>query len=376
MATAPEIRKANKRHTFHYIYSHRECSKQELASALGHSMPTVNQNIKELLQEGLIQIGGHFESSGGRKPAILQFVADARVSIGVEILEDYVFIALLDLYGTVLQSALLEHAYSNEASYFEKIGAFIREFSNSITYPPDRILGTTVSVQGITDTEHSTVVYGRILNNDGFTAEMLSRYIGKPCQIIHDSEAAAFAESFHRPGLRDSCYIFLNKYMGSASILNGSIYRGIHGRGQLVEHMKIVPSGKRCYCGKQGCAECYISANSLQNASGENAAIFFEKLRSGCVEEAKIWENYLDYLSDTLYNVQMVMDVDIIIGGKLRHFMNNDDLARLRSKIDDISSFAISDRTISLEHVADHSAAHGAALYLINRFLTSYEQSI
>ena len=68
MAVTPEIRKLNKRNTYLYIYRHKECSKQELASSVGQSLPTVNQNLNELLEDGFVRVAGHYKSTGGRKP--------------------------------------------------------------------------------------------------------------------------------------------------------------------------------------------------------------------------------------------------------------------------------------------------------------------
>lgn len=40
--------------------------------------------------------------------------------------------------------------------------------------------------------------------------------------------------------------------------------------------MTLVPGGHDCYCGRQGCAECYCSLNSLLGDS-DNLEEFFEK---------------------------------------------------------------------------------------------------
>lgn len=374
MASTPEIRKENKRVTYHYIYQRKECSKQELAHSLGQSLPTVNQNLKELIEEGMVRTAGLYESTGGRKAAVLQCVADARVSVGVEILHEHVVAVLLDLYGTILSCARLEEKYTNEETYFRRIGQFIADFVDGTGYPDEKLLGIMVAVQGIPDYEHHKMLYGRILNNWGLSSDMLGSYIGRSCLLIHDSESAAFAESFHRPDLRDSCYVFLNNYLGSASIIQGKLYRGNHGRGQLLEHMKLMRGGRKCYCGQYGCAESYCSAYGLKKMSGMQTEDFFEKLRKDDPEAATVWDEYLDYLALLLHNVLMVMDVDIIIGGLLRRYMCDADLLTLKEKIRTQSDFNISDRSIAFEYVTDYPAAQGAALYLIQHFMDEYER--
>lgn len=373
MAATPEIRRLNKRNTYRYIYQQKECSKQELAYALGQSLPTVSQNLKELLEEGMVHTDGLYESTGGRKAAVLRCTTDARVAVGVEILQEHVVAVLLNLYGETLSCAKLEEKYSNEEVYLHKMSRFIAEFVNGTGYPKEKLLGIVVAVQGIPDYDHRKMVYGRILNNWSISADVLEAYIGYPCILMHDSESAAFAESFHRPNLRDSSYVFLNHYLGSASIIQGNIYRGNHGRGQLLEHMKLVKGGRKCYCGQYGCAEGYCSAYGLEKMSGLDIGVFFERLRKGNPEAAAVWDAYLDYLALLLHNVLMVMDVDIIIGGLLRQFMREEDLLILKEKIRTQSDFNISDRSIGFEYVTDYPAAQGAALYLIRRFLDEYE---
>lgn len=372
MATSPAIRKANKRNTYRYIYDHKETSKKEIAYALGQSMPTVKQNLSELEAEGLIHVSGLYESTGGRKAMVLQCTADARVAAGVEILSEHVVVVILDLYGNVLSEAKLEEPYRNETDYFVKIGNFISDHI-AACYPENQFLGLAVATQGITSYDHKRMIYGRILDNSNVTAAQLESYIGRPCILVHDSEAAAFAESFHRPNLRDSNYIFLNKNLGSASIINGAVYRGNHGRGQLVEHMKLVRNGRKCYCGQRGCSECYCSANALNRLAGVPIEEFFHMLRQGSPEMISVWDEYLEDLSLLLYNVFMTMDVEIIIGGLLRKYMVEQDLIEIKSRIRRQSDFDISDHSISLEYITDHPAAQGAALFLIRQFLDDFE---
>ncbi|MCI8275681.1 MAG: ROK family transcriptional regulator [Lachnospiraceae bacterium] len=373
MAVTPEIRKLNKRNTYLYIYRHKECSKQELASSVGQSLPTVNQNLNELFEDGFVRVAGHYKSTGGRKPMVLQCTPEARVAVGVQILAEQATAVLLDLYGEVLACEILREPYSNEEAYFKKAGRFIANFVDSAGYSESKLLGIAVATQGVADYDHKKLVYGRILNNYGLSADQFSTYIGKPCILMHDSETAAFAESFHRPNLRDSSYIFLNDYLGSASIIGGNLYRGNHGRGQLLEHVKLVRGGRKCYCGQSGCAESYCGAYGLRKLSGLSTDEFFRRLRSQDTRIQNMWDEYLDHLALLLHNVLMTMDVDIILGGLLRKYMVPGDLKIIEEKIRLQTDFDIPEQTITLEYITDYPAARGAALYLVRDFLDNFE---
>ena len=69
VATTMELKQVNRGKVFSYIYQERETSKQAIAQELGMSMPTVTQNVNYLLENGLVEKRGQYESTGGRKAA-------------------------------------------------------------------------------------------------------------------------------------------------------------------------------------------------------------------------------------------------------------------------------------------------------------------
>ena len=66
---------------YHTLYDAQEfCSKQVLAVKCGISMPTLYQNLNELMEEGLVQYSGEEKSTGGRKAQGLDIIPDARLA--------------------------------------------------------------------------------------------------------------------------------------------------------------------------------------------------------------------------------------------------------------------------------------------------------
>ena len=64
-----EVRKANRNRIYRYIHQKKQVSKQEIAHALRMSLPTVTQNLKDLMDQSLVTEAGMLESTGGRKAA-------------------------------------------------------------------------------------------------------------------------------------------------------------------------------------------------------------------------------------------------------------------------------------------------------------------
>ena len=64
-----ERRRKTRNRVFRYIYNADEpVSKQAMALELNLSLPTIHQNISELLDAGLIKAGETQRSTGGRPP--------------------------------------------------------------------------------------------------------------------------------------------------------------------------------------------------------------------------------------------------------------------------------------------------------------------
>ena len=71
---------------YHYLYhSPTPRSKQDIARDLNLSLPTVYQNITELLDAGLIEYAGSTPSAGGRPAMQLRITPGARCAIGISV---------------------------------------------------------------------------------------------------------------------------------------------------------------------------------------------------------------------------------------------------------------------------------------------------
>ena len=75
----------NKSQIAKYINMKGETSKPEIASELGISMPTVLQNVKELIQFGIVAEAGKYESTRGRKASVLSISANLKNAVGIDI---------------------------------------------------------------------------------------------------------------------------------------------------------------------------------------------------------------------------------------------------------------------------------------------------
>ena len=366
------VKKINRSKVYQYIYRKKTTSKRQIVQDLQMGLSTVSQNLNLLEQDGLIEKNGYFESTGGRKANAIQIVSDFRISIGMGILKNMFHITAVDLYGNALYTNTIPFPYSNTPDYYKQVTDKIKEFIATNQYDEEKILGVSIATQGITSPDHSTVLYGNIMNNTGMILEDFSRYLPYPCYLEHDSKSAAFLELWKHPELDSAVVFLLNRNLGGAIITNHQIHQGSSMHSGTIEHICINPDGPLCYCGNRGCLETYCSANALEQAAGMNIKDFFSLLREKKSPQlTQIWKDYLHHLAFAMKNLNLIIDAPIIISGYLAPYFLEDDIAYLTKHINVSSPFALNKEHIFVGTNGQYTPAIGAALFYVNQFIHS-----
>ena len=364
------VKKINRSKVYQYIYRKKITSKLQIVQDLQMGLSTVSQNLNLLEQDGLIEKNGYFKSTGGRKANAIQIVSDFRISIGIGILKNMFHITAVDLYGNALYTNTIPFPYSNTPDYYKQVTDKIKEFIATNQYDEEKILGVSIATQGITSPDHSTVLYGNIMNNTGMILEDFSRYLPYPCYLEHDSKSAAFLELWKHPELDSAVVFLLNRNLGGAIITNHQIHQGSSMHSGTIEHICINPDGPLCYCGNRGCLETYCSANALEQAAGMNIKDFFSLLREKKSPQlTQIWKDYLHHLAFALKNLNLIIDAPIIISGYLAPYFLEDDIANLTKHINVSSPFALNKEHIFVGTNGQYTPAIGAALFYVNQFI-------
>lgn len=364
------VKKINRSKVYQYIYRKKITSKLQIVQDLQMGLSTVSQNLNLLEQDGLIEKNGYFESTGGRKANAIQIVSDFRISIGIGILKNMFHITAVDLYGNTLYTNTIPFPYSNTPDYYKQVTDKIKEFIATNQYDEEKILGVSIATQGITSPDHSTVLYGNIMNNTGMILEDFSRYLPYPCYLEHDSKSAAFLELWKHPELDSAVVFLLNRNLGGAIITNHQIHQGSSMHSGTIEHICINPDGPLCYCGNRGCLETYCSANALEQAAGMNIKDFFSLLREKKSPQlTQIWKDYLHHLTFAMKNINLIIDAPIIISGYLAPYFLEDDIAYLTKHINVSSPFALNKEHIFVGTNGQYTPAIGAALFYVNQFI-------
>ncbi|MDO5784763.1 MAG: ROK family transcriptional regulator [Eubacteriales bacterium] len=365
-----DIRKKNYSDVYHFIYREKRSSKQQIATALQMSLPTVTQHLTALNDAGLIEKNGLISSNIGRKAAAYMIKPTAKAAVGVEILTKQVTIVVLDLYGQVITRTKLPIAFTQEEAYFDLLAKSIQGQLDACHIQPEQVLGVGFGLQGLVSEDGCEMLYGKILDCTGLHVDRFQAHLAYPCRLIHDSECAAALELWHSPDLTDALYLSLGSHFGGAVISDGQIKTGRTGRTGTFEHMTLIDGGKTCYCGKQGCVECYCSASALLEED-ETLEQFFEAVRQNNRTHTARWTEYLNFLAMALNNLHMVLDSWIILGGHIAPFLTDTDLEQLFSLIQERTAFPENENFLRLGVQEKDVVAIGAAIPFVQEYLSS-----
>ena len=124
----------------------------ELSQRLALSWPTILQNVKELVELGLVQEVGQYESTGGRKAKAYAPVREARLAIGLDLTGNHVSVVLVDLSGQVVRYQRKSRPFSLDGAYLQGLGELVQSVMGDAP-AGEAILGVGISLPGIVDSE-------------------------------------------------------------------------------------------------------------------------------------------------------------------------------------------------------------------------------
>jgi predicted NBD/HSP70 family sugar kinase len=334
----PQITLSLKDSILRLIWREHKISRAEISRQLDLSRSTVTEIIKDLLPTGLVAEVGSGESSGGRKPIMLQFQDDAKVILGIDIGATHVSVAMTNLRGKLLLWKEKDYPVrENPEGTHNLIDELCNECFSTLRQGSKMLLSIGVSVPSPVDPIRPEYLSETIIpawhGKSGL--ERLREKYHVPVYLDNDANLGALAEHWWGAGknVNDLIFIKISSGVGAGYIFGGKLYRGSKGIAGEMSHMPIDPNGRLCGCGLRGCLATVISAWALKERietlsnlypgspllNGrpsildiENAALDNDPLAIQIVSEATT------FLTNAITSLVNLLNPDmIIIGGSL-----------------------------------------------------------
>lgn len=365
-----EVKRQNKIAVYRQVLRVGRITKPELSAQLRLSLPTVGQIITELMEAGLVAEDGAAESLGGRRALYYVPVLD-KLALGVDITQNHVSLALVDLSGQVVAHKRTKLVFANEPGYNDRVNAQIHSFLEENRIDPACLIGIGCSMPGIVSADRKSLRISHILK---VTPEKpFSFQPDMPCQMLcfNDADAACMVECYTQNGLETFAFLSLSNTVGGALVVNRNITRGLMGRCGELGHVCIDPGpqARMCYCGKRGHFDAYGSAKLLAEKVDNTLETFFSRVEQGDPEMVRTLDEYLDNLSILVENIVMFLDMPVVIGGYVGSFLPPY-LDRLKEKValrDNLEFSSVGH--IRLCRMKIEAAAVGCGLYFTEQFI-------
>lgn len=237
----------------------------------------------------------------------------------------------IDLGGTKIEGACLDdklqviqrkriptnqqngyHSIVNSiVSLVEELTKNISNYTIGICTP-----GAISKKTGLIKNSNTQCLIGMPLKDD------LQKSLNRKIAMDNDANCFAMAEATMgaATGYNVVFGVIIGTGVGGGIIINGKTHRGRTYIAGEWGHHTLHQNGNRCYCGRFGCVETYISGPALEKrwteltAKSEPLPNIIKDLNSA---EAQQWKNeFLDNFGTSLANVIDILDPDaIVLGG-------------------------------------------------------------
>ena len=363
------IKRLNRNRIYKYILERDHVSIADIARDLLISLPTATQHIQALLKDGLLIEKGLCESTGGRRPKAYACNPVARVGCGINITHSSVDIVIVDLLGNLVDHNVLSVNGIVNRETMWNIREILLDMLRRKAFPESAVIGVGISLPAIIDasnTIHETAFDAPLPGN---FQENLQEALPFQLNYINDASSGGYAEFWHCKEENNIFFLSLSNSVGGAVRIHGQVYDGDDFRSAEIGHVTIVPNGRRCHCGQRGCANTYCSSNNLRQAADGSLSQFFQNLEAKDPHSVEVWDSYTDYLVNTINNIRLLYDCDVIIGGSVGRYIPKY-IPELKRRLAGRDSFNRAPNFIKVSKYDSESSAVGAALKFIDKFIS------
>ena len=310
---------------------------------------------------------------------------EGKLYLGIDYGGNAVKMGLVDAYGNLSGRASRATTTLLDKVDCRAFAATIGDFVHGLGIYSSELGGVGLAIPGIVN--HGTYMTPNVRADWPLLLKCLEQALSKSSiAVLNDANAAALGELWMGAGenARSVLLVTLGSGVGSGLILEGQVISGGSGAAGEVGHMTVVPGGRPCKCGREGCMERYASARGIVQSfleAGESgqfdpsqfsehvpvndtdALAVFEAAREGDPRAAYALGDMADKLGFALAQVACVVDPDVIllgggIAGGARYYLDDLRVAFRRYCLESCAATEI--RTASL---GSDAGIIGAARY-------------
>jgi fructokinase len=290
------------------------------------------------------------------------------IKIGIDLGGTKIEIAALDDYNKILyRDRIPTDAIKGQKKVFDNIKHL---YNKTINFFDGETHSLGIGIPGFISKKsgllyHSTIDCHNELNiRNHFDSLFQRNYV-----IENDANCFVFAEAILGSGKNYSNIfgLIIGTGCGAGIVINNQLIKGHNNLAGEVGHSIIKINGRKCFCGKKGCMNAYISGSALERSIRMNtkknisAEMFFNKKKLNSIEY-KIKNDYFEFLKTSIINIINIIDPEVIIlGGGLSNLDEIYDELKFSNKNSCFENVNIKTKILK-NSLGDSSGVIGAAL--------------
>ena len=264
------------------VFSQQHPTRSSIARQTRLSLVKISSVLKELEKKHYIEKVGKTKTTGGRPAYIFQLKPDIGISLGISIAPDYFTVVGIDCSKNVqiderYPISLLSDPEAHVDAIVAQVVPVVKQLMEN-RGGKQPIVSIAIALPGMVDSRRGIWLLG--LQVTGIThidiIGMFEQKLGVPVYIEDVSRALALLEIYRTRGrrIRNFVLVYIGLGLGSGIVINGRLYRGLHGLAGEIGHVKHADNTYRCSCNNVGCLETVVSTEGILR-------VFQDRLKEG-----------------------------------------------------------------------------------------------
>jgi len=319
----------NRLTVFNIIRKYGPISRAEIARLTRLSEPTIGRCVKYLLDKNFVKEIGLGESSGGRKPILIEISKNSCFTIGLEIGRNCLQGILINPANEIIGDISISMPENlTHSQFIELIVTAFNLLISQNNIDTKKIIGMGIGIVGIVSVDFKRLLYSANFNwKDVPLGEELEKILKFPVFIDNRSNLIAYAEykAMNLPINSILLGVTVGRGIGAGLVIDGKIFRGSSGGALEVGHIVIDFNGPQCNCGRYGCVEAFASVpamlkiyNSISGDNLSNIVEFRERVDEKNLYALRVIEKEAFYLSILISDLVNAFNPShVIIGGEI-----------------------------------------------------------
>ncbi|ALS74900.1 ROK family transcriptional regulator [Planococcus rifietoensis] len=268
------MKSMNKSIILNKIRTQGPISRAQIARETNLTRPTVSSNVKELIDQNIVEESDIGQSQGGRKPTMLVINHGAFCILGVDAGPDSIECIVADLSGKVLERSETQLQLPTDNEKF--LDALKRCIQNCLVKAAGKdVVGIGVAMHGVVDVKTGVSLVAPNLGlADIPIKEELENTFGLEVKVENDARAMALGEFWFgdHGELESMLAVNIGRGVGAGMIIGGKLYHGSSDIAGEIGHMTIDLNGQVCECGNRGCLQTFVAGPAITRNISEKTA--------------------------------------------------------------------------------------------------------